>query len=907
MALTDSDILVIARQFLAGGAVEVADSDQLVAACAQVVREETQQSAASAVALARRFAKRAAELSRDAVPVANRALGWALLVGGQYDEARESYLKARRALVNQPVEQARIDRVLVDVYMYLDKFGEARRRARAALRIFEKEKQADEVAKTKVNFANLLHRQDRHREANAFYTEAAAHFRQTGNAPAMALCYFNQGNTLVQLFRFEEAARVYSEARDIFTKFGHSLHATGCLNGLAWLHMLQGDYNTALQELAECETAFKRMAQPREQVLCQLDRAEAYLGLNLYVDARNAAREGEANALKLGIRYEAAKGAFFNAKASYAMGRAAEARTALRRAAEGFGKVHNRAFQAAVELLAAQLDTISKSAYSRIKKARSGFARAQLPLWEAICDLQILSVWPDKPAIHQRLRQNSAVRAVPHLHARQYTLMGDREASRGHRSRAVAYWSKAADVLDAVRAKLPPVDMRSAFLRGQTDPYQKLIAAECDRDPQTAAAWSERFKTAGVWSVAPQAYFDNPARKRAEESLAALADQVTALANRIDGAGVRSGLSGRNSRSLQALKKRVRLDLAALDKGASSAVSGIGEIREQYQAVSRTVPIVQFHVSERDLYAFIHDRGTTRSVRYPEGASTARQLIAQWRFMVERQAYATGPLVTGDLADEQTLLSRTGSWLLDPLELDSRSNRLLVIPEGTLSNLPWHALEHAGRALAEQYSLLMIPSLQHYVHAERQRISSKRVEVFLGQSEDLTEARRDFLSFARCDQKQVTVHERATRQSWPSSGEARVWHFVGHANLRSDNPFYSSLLLHDGPLFAADFRLRQARVGLVTLAACRTAQQTMLPGEESSGLVRSLLEMGARNVLASHWAVADRATADWMETFYEHYFNGGQVAESVREAALTLRNRYPSAYHWAAFSVFGAG
>ena len=151
------------------------------------------------------------------------------------------------------------------------------------------------------------------------------------------------------------------------------------------------------------------------------------------------------------------------------------------------------------------------------------------------------------------------------------------------------------------------------------------------------------------------------------------------------------------------------------------------------------------------------------------------------------------------------------------------------------------------------------------------------------------------------------IYDPCRRADWPDNSTARVWHFSGHAHLRADNPFYSSLLLEDGPLFAADFRLKKNNVELITLAACRTGQQTGLPGEEASGLVRSLLEMGARNIIAGNWAVADRSASMWMKLFYTYYLDGASIGEAVRQTVRGVREKYPSAYHWGAFSLFGAG
>jgi CHAT domain-containing protein len=178
--------------------------------------------------------------------------------------------------------------------------------------------------------------------------------------------------------------------------------------------------------------------------------------------------------------------------------------------------------------------------------------------------------------------------------------------------------------------------------------------------------------------------------------------------------------------------------------------------------------------------------------------------------------------------------------------------------------------------------------------------------VFVGKSDDLPRSREEIAPLVSRSDLPVEIHDPCLRADWPNDSKAGIWHYTGHAQMRSDNSFYSSLQLTDGPLFAADFRLKQNQVDLAVLAACRTGQQVYLPGEESSGLVRALLEMGARNVLASHWAVADASTALWMQSFYRSYLPSSDLHISINEAARTVRDRFPSAYHWAAFSLFGA-
>jgi hypothetical protein len=491
--------------------------------------------------------------------------------------------------------------------------------------------------------------------------------------------------------------------------------------------------------------------------------------------------------------------------------------------------------------------------------------------------------------------------------ARHLALLGDREAGRRRIRAAVGHWSKAADILDAVRAKLPPVDLRSAFLNNQSDPYRKLVEAEHQRDPLTAAVWSERFKTVGLWSTSEDVYLANPARRKAESSLSELAGQVTAVSQMIsDKSRRRTPSALRQGDSFDRIQREVRRDLAALEK-YDGGVSRVKELAAEFRRESNKQPIVQFHVGQKDIYAFIHHRGHCRAHRYIEGVATTRELVALWRFNVER-APSGRRISRADLKTENEILHRMGRWLLPPLELPSETDQLLILPEGQLASLPWPAMSQNGESVVDKCAISFAPSLRHYLHARKLKTRSTKASIFVGLSEDLTHLRDEVATVSsRLHGRDMTVFDPCRRADWPDHSSAKIWHFTGHAQLRSDNPFYSALLLADGPLFAADFRLKRNRVELITLAACRTGQQTSLPGEEAGGLVRSLLEMGAHNVIAGNWAVSDFSTTVWSDLLYKSYLSGSSAGQAVREAALGVREKFPSAYHWGAFSVFGAG
>jgi CHAT domain-containing protein len=93
--------------------------------------------------------------------------------------------------------------------------------------------------------------------------------------------------------------------------------------------------------------------------------------------------------------------------------------------------------------------------------------------------------------------------------------------------------------------------------------------------------------------------------------------------------------------------------------------------------------------------------------------------------------------------------------------------------------------------------------------------------------------------------------------------------------------------------------------GMVVLSACRTAGGVVVDGEGIQGLTASLLEAGARSVVATSWRVGDRSTVRFVDRLYSALARGKPVAEALREAKLeSLAAGDPPAV-WAAFSVVG--
>jgi CHAT domain-containing protein len=112
----------------------------------------------------------------------------------------------------------------------------------------------------------------------------------------------------------------------------------------------------------------------------------------------------------------------------------------------------------------------------------------------------------------------------------------------------------------------------------------------------------------------------------------------------------------------------------------------------------------------------------------------------------------------------------------------------------------------------------------------------------------------------------------------------------------------------DGALQAWEFGTSlPLQANLVVLSACETGLGETARGEGLVGLTRALQAAGARSVVATHWKVADEATADLMVTLHKHLRKGAATDEALRQAMRKIaerkRTRHP--FYWAAFLLTG--
>ncbi len=147
---------------------------------------------------------------------------------------------------------------------------------------------------------------------------------------------------------------------------------------------------------------------------------------------------------------------------------------------------------------------------------------------------------------------------------------------------------------------------------------------------------------------------------------------------------------------------------------------------------------------------------------------------------------------------------------------------------------------------------------------------------------------------------QTYLGEGATEEQVKSIGrDVRILHFATHGYLDDRFPLNSALVFTLPSGFSEDrdngllqvweiFESVRIDADLVVMSACQSAIGEEQGGEGLIGLTRAFQYAGARTVAATLWSVNDRAAAELMIRFYRHLRSGLPKDEALRAAQLEL-------------------
>lgn len=223
--------------------------------------------------------------------------------------------------------------------------------------------------------------------------------------------------------------------------------------------------------------------------------------------------------------------------------------------------------------------------------------------------------------------------------------------------------------------------------------------------------------------------------------------------------------------------------------------------------------------------------------------------------------------------------------------------RITVVPTGRLSTLPFAALHDGASYLIDRRAVSVSPGVPQvgrtsFVDAPSTLVVgvpdhlAPAIETEASQVAEVTGGR--LVSGANATADAVRI----------ASSTADVLHFASHSVFRSDNPWLSSVRLHDREVTAAELAEWDLTEKTVVLASCSSGRQSSLGDDEVLGLPRALIVAGARTVLVCLWAVDDVASVGLMSQFHQQLRHQAP-ADALRAAQLACRRLHPHPYFWA--------
>ena len=249
--------------------------------------------------------------------------------------------------------------------------------------------------------------------------------------------------------------------------------------------------------------------------------------------------------------------------------------------------------------------------------------------------------------------------------------------------------------------------------------------------------------------------------------------------------------------------------------------------------------------------------------------------------------------------------------------------RVFFIPQEQLFLVPFPALQaNDDSYLIEHHTILTAPAIQVLQGSQPLTNSLLNTDntLIVGDPSPMP-ANLQPLPYARNEAKNIAdllntkaiIGDSATEPKIKEAlSSARLIHLATHGFFNETNPLEGSLAFaptgdspnSDGFLTAKEILDSQLSADLVVLSACDTGRGR-ITGDGVVGLSRSFLAAGVPRVMVSLWQVPDEATSALMLSFYQQRLTGDDNAHALRQAMLSMLDKYPAPLNWAAFTLVG--
>ncbi len=792
------------------------------------------------------------------------------------------------------------------------------------------------AGKIEHNIGNLHFRRDRYHDAESFLSAARARFAALNDQKQLATVNNSLATTHASLHNFKSAEELFDEALQQAEASGQPVTLAGIEGSIGLFALLQGRYDRALNFLERSRQRYNALGLIIQSLLADHDIADAYLELNLALEALAIYERVIPVFAEHGMRAEQARAQAYRGRALMLLGRTKEAQGWLDEAQRLYKAEQNSVGAALVALTHAQLlYREGKFEGARLMAVQAepallisgSWQRLLLARWlrgEAERAVGNLSV--ARKLLEETVR-NAEVHGQPQIAERCFSSLGSLALIKGDLKHAELNFKQAIDLTEQLRAPIPGEEFRTAFFSNRLSPYHelaKLCLADGDTRAAEALGFTERAKSRALSdTLAGRITRTTDARDDFEAHLEAqaakLREELNYLYNQMHrsvrgAAPIQEGNSGLEHELLDRERKLLEITRQLQHR------SGIGKAGQREELFSLTQiqtaldsdrALVEYTTIDDKLAAFVV---TNERIEVVRDLGTESEIVAEverCRFQIDTLRYGSTrvrnhlPALTERTKKHlRSLYDR----LLRAIEPKIGARHLVIVPHRGLYYLPFQALHDGESYLIERREVSFAPSAvvlqQCLAQSEPQFRNALLVGVaderIPGVHQELQGLDQIFGEIKRYSDESAT-----TEVLRANAAGADVIHLACHAQFRSDNPLFSALRLGDGWFTARDAYGLKLNCGLVTLSACETGMNAVAPGDELMGLARGFFSAGSPTVLMSLWTIDDEATTELMIWFYSELARTKSPARALRSAQMKLLKERPHPFFWSPFVVVG--
>ena len=857
--------------------------------------------------------------------------GIACITRGQMAEASACFDRAAAAFgtLGQAGHATQTQVPKIMALSMLGRYDEAIECAEHTQRSFVAQGDVRGAGRVSLNLGALHVHRGSHAQAARHSREAAVLFARVGDHQHSVTADTNMAHALASMGDFDEALRIFARARMRAVHHGFPVLQALVDGFVAQVQLARGRYHDALAGFEASRQQYEQLAMPQHLAGAEKELADVYLELRLLPEAlalfdRVLARFEAMNRLDEQAWTLAQRG-----RVLALLDQPAQASLSFERAAALFAGQGSVLGESAVAVARGELALAGddfNAAAALAEQAARGFATAGSAEGRFRADLlRAHALLRGGAALQARELFESALDGANDLQlttmqVRCLTGKGLAAQALGDAVSAKAAFVAAIDLFERQRRALPGDDLRSAFLADHLRAYQELLRlalqAHAARPDLPAAAAEiviqlDRFRARSLGER-----LEHDAAADDDASLQGLRDHLNWLYRRVR----RLDEAGEPSAALTDELRRTELELlegARRSRMVAASPERASDAADDFtvEALQALLPagdaLVEYGVLDDELFACVVTRAGVTLHRTLCSWSDALVALRAARFQIDALRHGAAPLhrhLESLAARTRQRMERLHALVWAPLAGSLGGvQRVLVVPHAQLGLLPFAALDDGERTLAQRHDLAVVPSARLALRGLLRQPRATRRAVVLGESSQLPHAAHEARFVAELfPQGRAFVGAQATLATLRAhAADADVIHLACHAQFRSDNPRFSALHLHDGPLTAELAESLDLQPGIVVLSACETGLAEHGSGDERVGLVRSFLVAGAARVLASLWPVDDAVTALFMSAFYGALCRGVAPAAALRDAQAEVMRQHPHPFYWAAFTVYG--